>query len=108
MSRTYNLFPILLMALTYCLTVRATLAGPPKLQNLISTRYRCGGVDLLPGIGVCDDWDGGLQATNHLRRLFNCAIKLDKANVGSKQKILHQRNRSMSQSQHRVDPAVRQ
>ena len=57
-------------ALTYCLTVRATFAGPPKLRRIISTKCKTRQGDRLPCIGVCDHRDGRLQAANHLRSLL--------------------------------------
>ncbi len=57
-------------ALTYCLTVRATFAGPPNLRYLFSARIKCGVGGSLPCIGVCDDRDGRLQAADHL-----CGLK---------------------------------
>ena len=35
-------------ALTYCLTVRATFAGPPNLRSLFSARIKCGEATAYP------------------------------------------------------------
>ena len=55
-------------AVMYCLTVRATLAGPPNLENIggeINDGLLRGGYEL-PCVGVRNNGDRGVQTADHL------------------------------------------
>lgn len=87
-------------ALAYCVTVRATFAGPPNLQRrkynterLIMV-LRCSG-DCVPCIGVCDDWDCGVEAANHLcglDRVMLVSDRLFEVKLKHPNEVVHRRN----------------